>query len=155
MPSNPLVIPESVAVRPPLALEIPMIRTTALVLTAAFLFAACGDEQKQKIEEAGRSVGEKAGAAWAKVKTFTVEQKDEAVKLWDEHKGDLAARYEKVKAKGGELGEDAKKALAARKDDFDAALAKAKDAGKDGWEAARDGVIAAYEAFRAELAKHE
>ena len=125
-----------------------MARTLPLFVITALLLAGCGEENKQKVEDAGRSIGEKAGQAWSKVKTFTADQKDEAVKYWDENKDDLKARYDKAKEKGGET-------LEARKKDFEAALAKAKEVGKDGWEAARDGVTAAYEAFQKELAKHE
>ena len=129
--------------------------TPFLVMFLALLLTACGEEQKAKVEDAGRTLGEKAGAAWSKVKTFTAEQKDEAVKLWDANKDGLAERYEKVKDKSGELSEDARTTLAERWKDVEGALAKAKEAGKDGWAAARDGVTAAYEAFQRELAKHE
>ena len=132
-----------------------MIRITTLLLCTALLLAGCGEESKKKAEELGQTVGEKAGEAWNKVKTFTAEQKDEAVKLWDANKDGLAERYEKVKDKSGELSEDARTTLAERWKDVEGALAKAKEAGKDGWAAARDGVTAAYEAFQRELAKHE
>lgn len=125
-----------------------MARMLPLFVITALLLAGCGEENKEKVEDAGRTIGEKAGQAWNKVKTFTAEQKDEAVKYWDENKGPLQDRYEKVKEKGGET-------LAARKKDFEAALAKAKEVGKEGWDSARNGVTAAYEAFQKELAKHE
>ena len=119
-----------------------------LALVSALVLAGCGEEQKEKLKETGTTIGEKAGQAWTKVKTFTVEQKDKAIEFWDENKDGLNERYEKVKDKGGE-------ALAARKKDFEAALAKAKEAGKDGWEASRDAVKAAFDAFEKEVAKHE
>ena len=132
-----------------------MTRLPIALACFALLLVGCGEEQQKKMKDAGQTVGEKAGKAWTKVKTFSAEQKDEAVKLWDENKDGLAARYEKVKAKSGDWSADAKESLDARWKDVEAALAKAKDAGVDGWGAARDAVASAYEAFHKELAKHE
>ena len=132
-----------------------MARTLILVTCVALLAMGCGEEQKQKAEQLGKTIGEKAGAAWSKVKTFTVEQKDELVGWWNDKKPEAQATYEAAKKKAAEAGKDAEQALDASWDKVQEAWAKIPEATKDGWQAARDAAIAAYEAFKAEAAKHE
>lgn len=125
------------------------------VLALCLALTACGDEQKEKLKDAGRTVGEKTAKTWTKLKTFTAEHKDEAVALWDKSMGSLEERLEKAKAKSGDWSEDAKKGLAEKWKNVEAAYAVAKAAGADGWQAAHDAFVAAHEAFQEELTKHE
>ena len=132
-----------------------MARTLILVTCIALLAVGCGEEQQKKAEQFGKTLGEKAGAAWSKAKTFTIEQKDELVGWWNEKKPDAQAAYESAKKKAAEAGEDAEQALDASWEKLQEAWAKIPEATKEGWQAARDAVIAAYEAFKAEAAKHD
>jgi hypothetical protein len=123
----------------------------ALLLVA---LAGCGEETKEKMKDAGRSIGEKAGHAWSEVREFASDKKDQALALFAESKDALAAQFEKARAKSKDWGTDARGALESKWQAVQETYAKAKDAGAEGWGAARDAFVAAYEAFQAELAKH-
>ena len=132
-----------------------MPRTLALFVVTALLLAGCGEEQKQKAEDAGRSIGEKAGKTWNKVKEFSAEQKEEFAGWLKDKKPEMEATYEKAKKKAAEAGKDAEKAFDASYQKAKDAFAKIPEASKDGWQAARDAAAAAYEAFQREAAKHK
>ncbi len=133
----------------------PRILTSAIALVLAVGLAGCGEEQKEKLEDAGRSAGEKSAQAWQKLKTFTAEHKDDAVELWNKGMSSAKARFEEAKAKHPDLSEDVKKDLDEKWSAVEKAYTKVKEVGADGWKTAHDTFVAAYDAFRNELKKHE
>ena len=132
-----------------------MARMLPLLVCVAFLVAGCGEEQQKKAEELGKTIGEKTGQAWNKVKTFSAEQKDEFNAWWADKKPEAQKSYEAARKKAAEAGEDAEQALDASWEKLQEAWAKLPQATKDGWQATRDAVAAAWEAFQKEVAKHQ
>lgn len=125
-----------------------------LALSPALLLPACGEQGREKAKDIGRAIGEKAGASWASIREFTVEQKDQAVAFFATSKEALAEELEQAKARSAGWTEEAKASLDARWEDVQATYAKAREATGEGWATARDGFSAAVEAFREELRKH-
>ena len=129
--------------------------TSVLALVLALGLAGCGEDQKDQLEDAGRSAGEKTAQAWKKLKAFSAEHKDEAVELWNKGMSSAKERFEKAKAKRPDLSEDVKRDLDEKWTAIERAYAKVKEVGADGWKTAHDAFVAAYDSFHEELKKHE